>query len=107
MKTMLIAALLAWPCAAAAMVATEPQQATQSLSQGKAPHRQLFEVRYILRLAPAEPAGSAMPDVVMERGAPEIAPPSAGTVPALMLGVVHRDPNTIICYGWGCETEGH
>lgn len=107
MKTTLVSAILALlPVAAVATVAMEPQQATQPLhdqAPAKAPaHRQLFTVKYVLRLAPAD---GALPQVAIDPAAPQIVPPAAGGVPASLLGAVHQNPNALICYGWGCEGD--
>jgi hypothetical protein len=107
MKTTLIAVtLLMLPAAAAATIAMEPQQAMPP-PHGQAPaqrsaHHQLFTVKYVLHLAPPD---GALPQVVVDKAPPEIAPPGTGSVPVTLLGAIHRDPNTIICYGWGCESD--
>jgi len=109
MKSLLFAAAMALPVAAAATVAMEPQQATPSSQDaasvgqaGGSAHRQLFIVKYVLR----RPLADKVPQVVMD-AKPQIVPPSAGGYPSATLGALPRDPNTIICYGWGCESGPH
>ncbi|WP_424683203.1 hypothetical protein [Frateuria sp. YIM B11624] len=103
MKSLLFLVALALPATAAATVAMESQRATSSsqdaTQSGPATHRQLFIVKYVLRRPPADTA----PQVTMDDPAPQIVPPSAGGYPTAALGALPRDPNTILCYGWGCE----
>lgn len=106
MKSLLFLVALALPATAAATVAMESQQVTSS-SQDAAQtgpaagsaHRQLFIVKYVLRRPPADTA----PQIIMDDPTPQIVPPSAGGYPTAALGALPRDPNTILCYGWGCE----
>ena len=103
MKSLLFLVALALPAMAAATVAMEPQQVTPSSKDatqpGPAAHRQLFIVKYVLRRPPADTA----PQIIMDDPAPQIVPPSAGGYPTATLGALQNDPNTILCYGWGCE----
>jgi hypothetical protein len=103
MKSLLFLVALALPATTAATVAMEPQQATSSSQDASQPgpvvHRQLFIVKYVLRRPPADTA----PQIIMDDPAPQIVPPSAGGFPTATLGALQNDPNTVLCYGWGCE----
>ncbi|HEV2622088.1 MAG TPA: hypothetical protein VGU65_08375 [Frateuria sp.] len=101
MKARLIAAaMLALPSAAIATVAMEPLQAAATLHEAPSSHHQLFVVKFVLRQAPPD---NAPPQIEIDQATPEIMPPSAGSVSAMLLGAFHRDPNMLICSGWGCE----
>jgi hypothetical protein len=102
MKARLIAAMLALPSVAVATVAMEPLQATAPLHGAPPARHQLFTVKFILRQAPLD---KAPPQIVIDQAAPEIMPPAAGSVPAMLLGAFHRDPNMLVCSGWGCENN--
>jgi hypothetical protein len=103
---LVLAAALAVPAVAAANAAMEPQatvrspEATQPAqpAAGKT-HRPLFVVKFVLRRAPPEPA----PQIEMNDSRSQLALPVAGGYRGIPLGAVHRDPNTVICYGRGCE----
>lgn len=104
MKPLLFLLAMALPVSAAATVAMEPLQATRSQpaaqpqpADGHA-HRQLFIVKYVLRRPPPDEA----PQIVMDDAKPHIVPPSADD-PGIALGALDRQPNTVVCYGWGCE----
>jgi hypothetical protein len=94
--------MLALPSAAIATVAMEPLQATAPLHEASPAHHQLFTVKFVLRQAPPD---KTPPQIVIDQAAPEIMPPAAGSVPAMLLGAFHRDPNMLLCYGWGCEND--
>ncbi|MEI7037074.1 hypothetical protein [Fulvimonas yonginensis] len=103
MKTWLILAVLAAPTVAAATVAMEPAAAQTQSSAGSAPaHHQLFTVRYVLRPNPAP-----LPHVIIERDGGLMPPAGPAGRQALLLGTGYRDPNAILCYGWGCEGGRH
>jgi hypothetical protein len=82
----------------------EPQQAAQPQHDASpVAHHPLFTVKFVLRQPPRE---QQSPAIVMDTATPEIIPPLADSVPAMILGALHRDPNMIVCYGWGCENDG-
>jgi hypothetical protein len=106
MKALVFAVAMALPVAAAANVAMESQQVAQSSRDATQPrqaegsaHRQLFIVKYVLRRPPADRA----PQIVMDDARAQIVPPADGYPSSATLGAVDEDPNTIICYGRGCE----
>jgi hypothetical protein len=107
MKALLFAAAMALPAMATATVAMDPLQAASSQEtvqprrvEGSA-HRQLFIVRYELR----RPSADTAPQIIMDDASPQIVPPLAGGYPATTLGAAQADPNTIVCYGRGCESR--
>jgi hypothetical protein len=108
MKCLLFAAAMALPVAAAATVAMEPLQATspsqdavQSRQAEGQAHRQMFIVRYELR----RPATDETQQIIMDDARPQIVPPPAGGHPTAILRPAQSEPNTIVCYGWGCESR--
>jgi hypothetical protein len=101
MKSVLFAFALALPVPLAATVAMDSQQATSAAHDEAAAHRQLFTVKFVLRPAPRDPAP---PAIIMDDATPQIVPPPPGSIAAALLGALPRDPNTTVCYGWGCES---
>jgi hypothetical protein len=106
MKCLLFASAMALPVAAAATVAMEPLQATSPSQDAAQPrqadghaHRQMFIVRYELR----RPAMDETPQIIMDDARPQIVPPPAGGDPTAILQPAQHGPNTVVCYGWGCE----
>jgi hypothetical protein len=101
---------LVLPASVAATAAMEPQQAVQLQAAGQpqqatgpwqagSAHHPLFIVKYVLRRAPPD----HVPPIVMDDPRAQIVPPVAGDYPTATLGALPRDPNKVICYGWGCQ----
>jgi len=101
MKSVVFALAMALPVGAAATAAMEPQQATQPQQAGSEPHHPLFTVKFVLR----RPAPDKTPHILMDDATSQIALPSMAGYPSALLGALQRDPNTIVCYGRGCETR--
>ena len=101
MKTWPLLLALTVPTVAVATIAMEPTgaQAPDGKAQG---HRQLFTVKYVLR-----PNQAPLPHVVIEQGDGLVPPIGTAGRQALLLGAGYRDPNAILCYGWGCEGSRH
>jgi len=95
---------LALPVSAMANVAMEAQQSGRSNEVASPPahasaHRQMFIVKYELRRPSPE-----TPRIVMDDTSAQIVPPDK-ELPFWMLGATHRDPNTEVCSGWGCQRK--
>lgn len=93
------------PICAAATVSMDAQQSVESGEALQAPpttpgaHRPLFIVKFVLRRAPAD-----TPSIVIDDASPRLVPPGSD-FPAARLGTLERDPNTLVCYGWGCQRK--
>lgn len=111
MRPLLLVMALVLPASVAATVAMEPQQAVQPQDAGQprqaarpgqvraSAHHPLFIVKYALRRVPP----GHVPPIVLDDAGPQIVPPVAGDYPTATLGALQRDPNKVICNGWGCE----
>lgn len=98
MKSLLLAVVLALPVAASATVAMEPQLPVQHARAPASDDRQHFTLEVGVRQLPGK-----LPPVTMDAALPQIVPPPSSSVPTALLGALQRDPNMVICYGWGCE----
>lgn len=96
---MLLGAVLGLPATVMATAAADPQQAIEAPHELATGHRQLFTVKFVLR-----PASAEEPAVVMDDPRAQIVPPLGTGFPSVLLGTAAHDPNTIVCYGWGCES---
>lgn len=97
---MLLCAALGLPATVMATAAADPQQAIETPHELTTAHRQLFTVKFVLR-----PASPEEPAVVMDDHGAQIVPPLGTGFPSVLLGTAAHDPNTIVCYGWGCESQ--
>ncbi|MGN2245998.1 hypothetical protein ACFWZ3_04820 [Frateuria sp. GZRR35] len=99
------AVAMASPICAAATVSMEAQQSVDSGDAIQAPpsdlkaRRPLFIVKFVLRRAAAD-----APPIVIDDASPRLTPPG-NDFPATRLGALERDPNTLVCYGWGCQRK--
>ncbi|KRE94977.1 hypothetical protein ASG87_16995 [Frateuria sp. Soil773] len=91
----MVGLLLACAPLAAASVQDSPSAGG---TEGRASHRPLFDVKFVLVKAPVEPkephfdAGGELPAIQWR-------PLSSGY---LSLGPVRSDPNVFVCRGWQC-----
>lgn len=100
MKAVLLGVALTLPATATATAALEPQQLIEPPHAGAGGHHQLFTVKFVLR-----PASREEPTIVMDDPKAQIVPPRGTGYPSVLLGTVAHDPNTIVCFGWGCESK--
>ncbi|HEX8777382.1 MAG TPA: hypothetical protein VF738_04630 [Rhodanobacter sp.] len=102
MKRMLFVLALFLPCAARAGLPM-PQDAPAP-SAGAGRHSHLFELKFVLRPAPAR-EGSP-PRIQFDDQAPAVVPPSRGRQAYRRLGLPGPGPNAEICESWACEAFG-
>jgi hypothetical protein len=102
MKSLLFAAALIVPVTALATAAMEPQQTIPRPQDRTTTSQPLFTVKFELRHS----GHDAEPFIRMDDPMSQIVPPSAADTRFFhLLGVMQRDPNAIICQGWGCEVR--
>lgn len=104
MKHVLVSLVLACiPMAAVASLQISPPQHETASGGGVTPHRQLFDVKFVLVKAPSDPHEPGL-DFGDGRAAITSLPLSPRYV---LLSPIHDDPNMIVCRGWWCGDWPH